>query len=437
MLSEINCKINKLSISLGLGKCLQRELFTQQSLSKIDLDNDTDCIVFCGDNLNHLIGLSEEHSDSIGFCYIDPPYNCGSKFIYNDTRKGSDVGLWGKHSEWMEFMLPRLVAAHALLKKSGVIAISIDDYEFPYLKILMDKIFGEENFLGNIVVCRSKNGKGSKKNIASSHEYLVVYGKTNTSTLRGAPDDAENYDKVDEHGQYRVDGLFRKKGQASLRSDRPNMFYPLYFDENGSVFIDPAPGLKEVFPVDSKEIDRRWLWGKDTARVRAWQLYASPKGTVYVKNYSSEEKRKKIRTLWNKSSYYTERGTLEVKMIYGDKVFDTPKPLEYIKDIIDQMAQPDDLILDFFAGSGTTAHAAYELNKIDGGTRKVIMMESDDLVPEEHLAFKLNYKKICEITETRLRFLREQDDSYKYTVLNSSDTHGNDNRIEQLLKKLC
>ena len=189
MSSTINCKISTLSISIGLGKCLQKDMFAEDSLSTLHVDNDTDCTVFCGDNLNHLISMSEKHSDSVGFCYIDPPYNCGSKFIYNDSRKSPDVGLWGKHSEWMEFMLPRLAAVHFLLKDSGVIAISIDDYEFPYLKVLMDKIFGEDNFLGNIVVCRSKNGKGSKKNIAASHEYLVVYGKTNKATLRGAMDD--------------------------------------------------------------------------------------------------------------------------------------------------------------------------------------------------------------------------------------------------------
>lgn len=421
MSSTINSKISTLSISIGLGKCLQKDMFAEESLSTLHVDNDTDCTVFCGDNLNHLLSMSEKHSGSVGFCYIDPPYNCGSKFIYNDSRKSPDIGLWGKHSEWMEFMLPRLVSAHFLLKDSGVIAISIDDYEFPYLKVLMDKIFGEDNFLGNIVVCRSKNGKGSKKNIAASHEYLVVYGKTNKAKLRGAMDDPEKYDKSDKHGRYRIDGLFRKKGQASLRTDRPNMFYPLFFNEFGEVFLEPEPYLKEVYPIDSKGTERRWLWGRDTAKERAWQLYASPKGTIYVKNYASDEKRIKIRTLWNKSSYYTECGTREIKEIYGDKVFDTPKPLEYIKDIIDQMSQPDDLILDFFAGTGTTAHAAYELNKADGGSRRVILMESKDLISENHVAFKSGYKRIYEITEQRLKYLSCRDSGYTYVVENVSD----------------
>jgi adenine-specific DNA-methyltransferase len=109
------------------------------------------------------------------------------------------------------------------------------------------------------VICRSKNGKGSKKNIASNHEYLVVYGKSKTANLRGVIDDANQYDKSDEYGRYKVDGLFRKKGQASLRTERPNMFFPLYYDKNGRIFVDEMPDLSIAYPVDSKGIERRWL----------------------------------------------------------------------------------------------------------------------------------------------------------------------------------
>jgi len=418
MNQDIYKKINSLSMLLGLSKYSQGDMFTPPipTIPKFNQD----CTLLCGDNLEYLLKMFPSHKSTIGFCYIDPPYNCGSKFIFNDSRNGTNTGAWGKHSEWLSFMLPRLVTAHELLKDTGVIAISIDDYEFPYLKILMDHVFGEENLLGNIVVCRSKNGKGSKKNIATNHEYLMVYGKTKKAILRGAPDDLDSYDKKDEYGYYRVDGLFRKKGQASLRTDRPNMYYPLYVNSNGKVFVNPAPELTEIFPVDSQGIDRRWLWGKETAEKREWQLYASPKGTIYVKNYSSKDKRKKIRTLWEKSSYYTERGTLEIKKIFGDKIFDTPKPLEYIKDIIDQMAQPDDIIIDFFAGSGTTAQAARELNKADKGTRRVVLMESDDLISPEHLAHKMGYKHICDITVQRLSFIKDDNADYDFVVLKNT-----------------
>ncbi|NRB69722.1 MAG: site-specific DNA-methyltransferase [Vibrio sp.] len=418
MFSEIISKINQLSLSIGLGSCLQQDIFGGQC--SLSTDFFEDCLMYSGDNINGLSSLANTSPSSIGFCYIDPPYNCSGNFVYNDHRKGSLTGVWGKHSEWMEFMLPRLVFAHYLLKSDGAIAISIDDYEFPYLKILMDKIFGEENFIGNIITCRSKNGKGSKKNIASCHEYLVVYGKTKGAFLRGVPDSLENYDKSDQYGHYRVDGLFRKKGDASLREDRPNMYYPLYYNENGEVFFDSGAGLKEAFPIDSKGIERRWLWGKDTAKERAYQLYASPNGVIYVKNYFSPEDRKKIRTLWDDAAYYTERGTKEIKAIYGAKVFDTPKPLSYITDIIDQMSKPNDVILDFFAGSGTTAHAAQVLNERDGGQRKVILMESDERVPKKHVASK-SFDLISDITKFRLDYLSNNFHSYCYQSVCSSD----------------
>lgn len=418
MLSEISRTINQLTMSMGLGSCLQQEIFVDNRV--LNLNFNQDCLLYSGDNLNGLSSLSETSPSSIGFCYIDPPYNCSGNFVYNDNRKGAPTGVWGKHSAWMEFMLPRLVLVHHLLKNDGAIAISIDDYEFPYLKILMDKVFGEEQFIGNIIVCRSKNGKGSKKNIASCHEYLVVYGKSKESSLRGVPDSLELYDKSDEHGHYRVDGLFRKKGDGSLREERPNMHYPLYYNDNGEVFVDSAPGLKEAFPIDSKGIERRWLWSKETARDRENQLYASKNGVIYVKNYFSTGDRKKIRTLWDSPSYYTERGTKEVKNIFGKKVFDTPKPLNYIIDIIDQMAKPNEVILDFFAGSGTTAHAAHILNQRDGGTRKVVLMESNEEIPKKHIASK-DFNIISDITAFRLRYLEETSDTYKYHVIDGSD----------------
>ena len=409
--------INELSIALGLGKCLQQDTSTDPVSYAPLFERNLDCTLYSDDNRTFLLNLAVTHINTIGFCYIDPPYNTGSNFLYNDVRKSSSRGIFGKHSAWMQFMLPRLISIREMLREDGAIAVSIDDYEHPYLIILMNHIFGEENFIGNIIVCRSKNGKGSKKNIASSHEYLVVYGKSKETSLRGAQDTGNKYDKHDEYGKYRIDGLFRKKGEASLRSDRPNMYYPIYYDGNGRVYLCDAPGLKAVFPVDSRGVERRWLWSKETAKLRSRELFASRAGTIYVKNYFSPEKRTKIRTLWNDSAYFTERATNEVKNIYGDKVFDTPKPITYLKDILDQMSKPDDFILDCFAGSGTTAHAAFELNSEDGGSRKVILMESDAYIPEGHLARKAGFEKLSEITMYRLTYMNQIDDKYSFQVV--------------------
>ncbi|WP_335992740.1 site-specific DNA-methyltransferase [Pseudoalteromonas sp. CH_XMU1449-3] len=418
MSSVVHSKIANIAASLGLE--MQLDLDFDSIIKNLnDLDLKADCTLFCGDNLDVLASLYESQQNNVDFCYIDPPYNTTNSFIYNDTRVSQQSGLFGSHSSWMSFMLPRLVWARELLKDTGIITVSIDDYEQPYLRILLDTIFGEDNFIGNIAVCRSVNGKGSKKNIAVNHEYVLVYGKSSKSKILGMADDASKYDKEDEYGRYKVDGLFRKKGDASRREDRPNMFYPLYYNDEGKVFTENTTGnLKEAYPLDSKGIERRWLWGKDKAKNEAWKLYASPNGVIYVKNYSTAEKRTKIRSLWSDNRYLTERATKQIKDIYGDKVFETPKPIELIEDLLFSHTSDSSLILDFFAGTGTTAHAAHNLNCIDGGKRKVILVEKDEPIAPSHIAAKMGFNLISDITEKRLKHISNIDTNYKFSVHN-------------------
>lgn len=424
MLSTIDLKVSKLQKELGLelqqhSSFEHTESFHEACQSWVNADT----TLFVGDNLIYLKELALMSPEIVDVCYIDPPYNTGSKFLYEDNRKSKVRGMFGTHSAWMSFMLPRLVAAREILKETGIISISIDDYEQAYLKILMDRIFGEDNFIGSIVVCRSKNGKGSKKNLATNHEYLLIYGKSKQAGLRGQSDETD-YNKQDEFGQYRVDGLFRKKGEASLRTDRPNMFYPLHFNPNsGKVSIEAIKGWKVAYPIDSKGIERRWLWGIDTARERSWQLYASKNGVIYVKNYAGNaeaEKRTKVRTLWSDTNFYTEKGTNEIKSIFGSKIFDTPKPLEYIKKIIDMCSDNNAVILDFFAGSGTTSQAVSDLNRTDEGTRRCLLMESDCEIPPNHIAQESGFKLISDITEERLKIIKSERSSFKVKVVRRS-----------------
>lgn len=405
--------VNRLSRLLGLPD-FQPSIFSHAE-SATELDSD-DCLLLKGDNLVALQMLSKSHSSQVDFCYIDPPYNTGSKFIYDDKRFSDTSGIWGKHASWMAFMLPRLVFLRGLLKDTGVLAISIDDYEYAQLKILLDHIFGCENYIGTLIVHRSKNGKGSKAHIAVSHEHVLLYGRTSAAKLFGLPEsDTNSYDKQDEHGKFKIDGLFRKKGEASRRVDRPNMYYPLYYDKSGTVFTENRDGmLKEAYPLDSKGVERRWLWGRDKAQAESWKLFASAKGTIYVKNYLTDEKRIKIRSLWDSPRYLTERATNEVTEIYGEKVFDTPKPLGLIEDLIKCCAPPSALIIDFFAGTGTTAHAAYNVNQADGGNRKVLLVEHEAKIPEDHLAASKSFRLVSDITEYRLKYLASKGDfSYR------------------------
>lgn len=380
---------------------------------------DFDCCLIVGDNLDALTFLSEKYSNEIDFCYIDPPYNTGSKFIYDDKRYSSNTGIWGKHCAWMGFMLPRLVLMHNLLSERGVAAISIDDYEYAQLKILLDNIFGAENHIGTLIVNRSKNGKGSKANIAVCHEHVLMYGKTDKAEIFGLPEkDFESYTKADEHGRYKVDGLFRKKGEASRRVDRPNMFYPLYYDETGNVYTENVTGrLRETFPIDSKGVERRWLWGIEKASFESWRLYASSKGVIYVKNYLTDNKHVKIRSVWDDVRYLTERATNEINDIYGNKVFETPKPLGLIEDLIKCCTKKDDLILDFFCGTATTAHATFNVNQIDGGTRKVVLVEQDTKIESGHIALSNGFEFISDIAEYRLKKITSLSQSYSYSVL--------------------
>ena len=377
------------------------------------------CNLIKADNLTALSWLLDQENQNIDFCYIDPPYNTGSTFVYHDKRQGKNASIWSKHHDWLAFMLPRLIATQLLLADDGVIAISIDDYEYPYLKILMDSVFGENNYIATLVVCRSKNGKGSKANVAVNHEYVLLYGKSEQSTLRGVEDqDLDKYNKEDEHGRFTIDGLFRKKGDASKRDDRPNMFYPLYYSQDGKVYAKRiSDDLREAWPIDSKGTERRWLWGPEKAQAESWKLYASPNGVIYVKNYSTPNKRLKIRSILDKPEYLNDRASREIKQIFGDRVFETPKPINLIMDLIDCCSPPESTVLDYFAGSGTTAHACHLLNKNKSANRKCILVEHNHFINKSHTANAAGFKTTADITEYRLNKLREDDQSFNFSSL--------------------
>lgn len=387
-----------------------------------NLLSENDCLLLRGDNQQWMSTLLKHRGASVDFCYIDPPYNTGQEFIYSDNRTANDHPIWGRHHDWMSFMLPRLAAARMLLVDSGIIAISIDDYEYANLKLLMDSIFGPTCYIATLVVCRSKNGKGSKLNVAVNHEYVLLYGKTSKASISGLSESEDTiYDKEDEHGEFKIDGLFRKKGDASLRSDRPNMYYPLYYSEDGRVFTErTSPLLSLALPIDSKGIERRWLWGIQKARLESWRLYASKNGVIYVKNYRSAGKLVKLRSILDNPNYLTDRATREIKEIFGEKVFETPKPLALIRDLIDCCATSDAIILDFFAGTGTTAEAAWELNIRDAGARKVMLIEQEQRIEQSHIARKKSgFDRIADVTEFRLKAIQSLHSTFRYSTLSA------------------
>jgi adenine-specific DNA-methyltransferase len=414
--TKLNNRIEKLTALLGLSTIVSDSTTAKPYRYE---QQQQDCLLLKGDNYQALSRLIEDRTESIDFCYIDPPYNTGQDFVYLDSRLRASTGIWGKHHDWLSFMLPRLVATQFLLKPNGVIAISIDDHEYAHLKILMDNVFGSENYVATLVVCRSKNGKGSKQHVAVNHEYVLLYGKTSNVTINGlAERESRVYDKIDEYGEFKLDGLFRKKGDASLREDRPNMYYPLYYSEDGKVYTENINNnLSMCLPQDSKGIARRWLWGIEKARQESWKLYASKNGIIYVKNYNSINKRVKVRSILDSPDYLTDKATMEIKQLFGEKVFETPKPIALIRDLIDCCSSPEAVILDFFAGTGTTAEAAWELNRRDNGQRSVILIEQDQPIRHGHVAARSGFHFISDLTQHRLKSIQTRDPGYRYLAL--------------------
>jgi adenine-specific DNA-methyltransferase len=394
----------------------------------VDFDN-TENIYIEGDNLEVLKLLQESYLGKIKMIYIDPPYNTGNDFVYKDNyTKDKDEELFESgqkdelsqrlvanpetsgryHSDWLSMIFPRLKLARNLLKDDGVIFISIDQNELDNLKKICDEIFGETNFVSIVSVVRSKNGLGSKEGFATNNDFILVYKKIYSSSeafcnLMQDETYIGKFDKSDEFGKYKVDGIFRKKGAGQKRTDSPGCFYPVYYDAQGKVYLESDNLRTEAFPKLPDGGDGRWIWSKPFAQDKLHRLYASQGGTIYVKDYLADSGRMKPRSVLDKTIYTTEVATEEIKDLFIDKVFDTPKPVGLLFDLIDHGLSQNQIILDFFSGSATTAHAVMKLNAEDGGKRKFIQVQIPEKVDSESDAFRVNLESIAEIGKERIR----------------------------------
>ncbi|MDP2837775.1 MAG: site-specific DNA-methyltransferase [Candidatus Moranbacteria bacterium] len=397
----------------------------------------TENVFIEGDNLEVLKLLQKHYREKIKMIYIDPPYNTGKDFIYTDnfTENKSDyyertgqsengVKLTSNpesngryHSDWLTMMYPRLFLARNLLKDDGVIFVSIDDNEVANLRLIMDEIFGEENFVAQIIVQLNPRGRTLDRYFAKTHEYILVYVKdVETDAIYEIVKSAEKiseYNKEDEVGKYRLLEL-RNRNPVFNRSNRPNLFYPIYTnpktklvslskDDNFSV---------EILPLNSKGIEGCWTWGKNKVEENIGSLLAKEVNTkawrVYRKDYLYGENgdlaTTKEKALWIESEINNEYGKEVTRELFeGVSPFDFPKAVALIKKCIVAGTKDSDLILDFFAGSGTTAHAVMDLNAEDGGNRKWICVQIPETTAEESEAYKAGYKTIAEISRERIR----------------------------------
>ena len=352
----------------------------KQIVSKIDNKYN---FILEGDNLHGLYLLEKTHKNKIDLIYIDPPYNTGNRdFVYDD--KMIDNVDEFKHSKWLSFMNRRLQLAKKLLSDKGLIFISIDDNEIAPLKMLCNDIFGDNNFKGQIVR-RTGTPTGQGNDIISNEvDYMLVYAKTTNAIFNGLPftdEDSKIYNQEDNYGKY-LNRPLRKTGGEDRREDRPSMYYGI-----------EAPDGSVIYPIAPKGYESRWRCSEKTyfdlknANRIEWKKQNN-EWKVYQKFYL-EGRLKQPSNLWYDIEG-NKKATITLKNILSENNFDFPKPVELIKQIIRIASNKESIILDFFAGSGTTGQAVLEMNQEDGGNRKFILCTNN----ENNICENITYQRI-------------------------------------------
>ena len=408
----------------------------------VDFDT-TQNLYIEGDNLDVLKLLRENYLGKVKMIYIDPPYNTGNDFVYNDdfaqgkTEFEQRSGLFDEeghqtidpmqrnteangrfHTDWLNMIYPRLKVARDLLSDDGVIFISIDDNEVENLRKVCDEIFGEQNFITSIIIRANSRGQ-TYNQIAKTHEYILVYSKTPTAELYDLEKDMDKSDLnlKDDIGAFNIREL-RNRNPKFGKHNRPGLFYPIYvnpsiIDRDG---FHPISLNKdndyciEVFPYNSIGKESCWRWGKTKFEINCSEN--TFRSNVVAKEKSSggyniyEKYRKttyKPKSIWDDNIFLTETGTVKLKELGFNGEFDFPKPTDLIKRCLSLSTQEDDTVLDFFSGSATTAHAVMQLNAEDGGNRKFIMVQLPEKTDPNSQAYDAGYPNICEIGKERIR----------------------------------
>ena len=331
-----------------------------------------------GDNLDALRLLQETYLGKVKMIYIDPPYNTGNDFIYNDTftkdsesyfalsqqtdeagnRMIANTEASGRfHSGWLSMLYPRIKIARNFLRDDGIIFISINDIEIPNVRKICDEVFGPENFLGQLIWHSKKGGGGGVKTVVTEHEYIVAYAKCDPDEAVGRQEvGAQELDLSDEFGPYRKSRELNKWGAGSARSDRPTMYFPI-----------PGPNGEGVYPIRNDGSEGRWRLGKKAMlkivneKNALYEKRADGSFIVYEKIRTAEIRFKSYRTILSDAGSAAE-GTARLKELFDGKApFDFPKPTQLLTKLFEIASLDEqDIVLDFFAGSGTTADAVMQ-----------------------------------------------------------------------------
>lgn len=416
----------------------------------VDFDH-TQNLYIEGDNLDVLKVLRETYLGKVKMIYIDPPYNTGNDFVYNDDFAQSrgefeeTSGLFDEegnqtidpmqrnteskgrfHTDWLNMIYPRLKVARDLLSDDGVIFISIDDNEVENLKKICNEVFGERNCQGIISYVRKTSGKQDSSNFMKSTEYIMCYSKSEKwecQPIIAGEHVLDRYNKVDENGNKFRETDLRKTGNADRRVDRPLMYYPFYYNptnndlqvRNNEDLQLEQNGYIKILPIKPDGSDGRWRWGIDNAQTHMEFLVArlmpkykdQNKYTIYEKDYidkKGEVRTVKEHTSWDRTEFNSDNAMMEFKKLgFSNQLFPFPKVSALVKHMCYLADTQNSIVLDFFSGSATTAHAVMQLNAEDGGNRKFIMVQLPEKTDEKSEAYKAGYKNICEIGKERIR----------------------------------
>ncbi|MBR4533740.1 MAG: site-specific DNA-methyltransferase [Bacteroidaceae bacterium] len=425
-----------------LGKSYARMLASMDTTTVIRPDTEhnalpenaeSENIYISGDNLDALHHLVKSYAGEVKCIYIDPPYNTGSDgFVYNDRFRFTADSLQAKlsvsaeeaekivamtsghrssHAAWQTFMLPRLLLARDLLSKDGVIFISIDDNEQAYLKQLCDNVFGEDNFVAQLTIIVKPEGR-RYGDFAKTHEYALVYAKSIDNAIFNEIEvEGSTYQYQDEIGGFNLKGLRNRNVIAFNSSNRPNLRYPFYVDisnpdDNGlcKVSTEPIDGYEKVMPSTIDGLKSVWRWGKEKATNEIDKLVAYRGNDGEIRVFQKERKLTQTpKTVWFDKDIISNKGTSEVEALLGKGVFNFPKPISLIKNILSIGSDSEDIVMDFFSGSATTAEAVMRLNTETGLHRKFILVQLQEPISEDKEAYKAGYRTIDEIGMERIR----------------------------------
>ena len=362
-----------------------------------------------GDNLEVLKLLQKSYAGKVKLIYIDPPYNTGKDFVYPDNfqdniknyleltgqveggqKISSNTEASGRfHTDWLNMMYPRLRLAKNLLSDNGLVFISIDSSEATNLRSIMDEVFGSENFIGLLPTVMNLKGNNDAFAFADTHEFTVVYARNRENCVvfqLPVPEDSLDDWLEDERGLYKRADTLRRTGQDASRERRPNGWFPVFIDENGTVYAtnDDKPRAESditLWPVSEAGEELSWTWSKQKINDEPFNLIVvdgrSGKN-IYKKQRASlgDLPTSKPKSILYKPEYSSSNGTAEIASLLGSNVFDSPpKPRSLIRDFVIIGTSTDDIVLDFFAGTGTTGHAVMAQNFSDHGSRRFILVQ--------------------------------------------------------------